>query len=169
MIHVYHILDVIKTVIFDWKRTLYDPDGKNLIDGAKELLEFIKSKNISMILVGKGSEDMNEEVDRLGVKKYFKEVIFAEGEKNLNVFIPYISKENPKRTIFIGDRVRSELEIGNRLGVTTIWVKQGKFAREEPENEFQRPDYTVYSLRECVEVLKPASKFDKRGKMWDDY
>ncbi len=39
-------------------------------------------------------------------------------------------KGDPKKTIFIGDRVRSELEIGNKLGATTIWVKQGIFADE---------------------------------------
>lgn len=141
----------IDVIIFDWKRTLYDPELKRLIDGAFKLLEFTKSKGIPMILVGKGGEDMQEEVKRLGVKKYFREIIFAEGEKDPNVFIPYISK-NPKQTFFIGDRVRSELEIGNKLGATTIWVKQGKFAKEKPENEAQQPDFTT-SLKECVEIL----------------
>lgn len=50
--------------------------------------------------------------------------------------------------------MRSELEIGNKLKVTTIWVKQGKFASEEPENEHQKPDYSVKSLHDCLRVLK---------------
>jgi len=51
-----------KTLIFDWKRTLYDPDTKTLIKGALDLLEYLKNKNIPMVLIGKGKEDMNEEV-----------------------------------------------------------------------------------------------------------
>lgn len=70
---VYHILDMIKTIIFDWKRTLYDPDTGVLIEGALDFLEYLKNKNIPMVLIGKGGEDMNEEVDRLGVRYYFKQ------------------------------------------------------------------------------------------------
>lgn len=140
-------------IIFDWKRTLYDPDRKTLIDGATDLLGFIKGKNIPMVLVGKGGDDMEEEVGRLGVRKYFLKTIFAEGEKDPNIFRAFISK-NPEKTIFIGDRVRSELEIGNQLGATTIWVKQGKFVTEEPENKDQEPEYIVNSLSECLKLLK---------------
>lgn len=145
---------MINTIIFDWKRTLYDPDKKLLIKGAKEFLEFILLQNIRMILVGKGGEDMQAEVKRLGVKKYFQKIVFAEGAKDPKVFIPYISIDHPKLTIFIGDRVRSELEIGKKLGATTIWVKQGKFATELPTNNKQKPDHTVKSLSECMKLLK---------------
>lgn len=141
-------------VIFDWKRTLYDPDQKVLIAGAKNLLQFIKSNNIPMVLIGKGGEEMNEEVNRLGIRGYFKQIIFAEGEKNLHMFMPYISEVNSKKTLFIGDRVRSELEIGKKLGATTIWVKQGKFAAELPLNSDQKPDHIVSSLSACRAILE---------------
>lgn len=111
-----------------------------------------------MVLIGKGGEDMQQEVDRLGVKKYFQHIIFAKGDKDPQVFIPFISKNNPKETILIGDRVRSELLIGNQLGATTIWVKQGKFAAEEPEVEEQQPTYTVLNLINCLKLLKKLSR-----------
>lgn len=145
---------MINLVVFDWKRTLYGPDTKELIKGALNLLEFIRSKNISMVLVGKGGDDMRGEVERLKVKQYFRKIVFAEGEKDPNIFIPHVSKDDPKMTVFIGDRVRSELEIGKRLGATTIWIKQGKFADEKPENQEQEPDYTVSNLSQCQLLLK---------------
>lgn len=143
-----------KNIIFDWKRTLYDPDTKELIAGAKELLELLNNKNVPMVLIGKGGDDMQEEVDRLGVDKYFQKIVFTQGEKDPNTFLPFVSKEDPIRTVFIGDRVRSELEIGNKLGATTIWVKQGKFVTEEPESEDQKPDYTRTSLKECISLME---------------
>ncbi len=132
---------------------MYDPDRQVLINGAMELLDLIKSKNLLMVLIGKGGEDMKQEVARLKVGKYFIHTVFAEGEKDPQVFLPYISKNNPKETIFIGDRVRSELAIGKNLGATTIWVKQGKFAVEEPENNDQKPDYIVSSLKDCLKLI----------------
>lgn len=143
-----------RNIIFDWKRTLYDPDNKVLIDGARELLDFLKSKDIPMVLIGKGGDDMQQEVDRLGVGGHFQKIVFAQGEKDPNTFVAYVSKEDPKKTLFIGDRVRSELEIGNKLGATTIWVRAGKFAAELPENKDQEPEYTVNSLAECLKLLK---------------
>ncbi len=144
---------MIDLVIFDWKRTLYDPDSKTLIEGARTLLDFIKSKNITIVLIGKGGDDMNEEVERLGVKYFFKKIVFAKGDKDPNVFAQQVTKDDPKKTVFIGDRVRSELEIGNKLGATTIWVKQGKFAQEESENKDQEPDYIVSDLKKCLEFI----------------
>lgn len=142
---------MIKKIIFDWKRTLYDPDAKTLINGALELLEFLKTKNIHMVLIGKGGEDMQSEVSRLHVGEFFSNIVFVEGEKDPKVFAKYV--RDPKSTLFIGDRVRSELAIGNKLGAKTIWVKQGKFANEDPENKDQIPAFTVDNLDDCTKIL----------------
>lgn len=40
---------MVDIIIFDWKRTLYDPDRKVLIKGAVEILDLMKSKNIPMV------------------------------------------------------------------------------------------------------------------------
>lgn len=143
-----------QTVIFDWKRTLYDPDEKQLIDGAIELLTFLKSKNLFLAVVGKGNADMYDEVDRLGVASYFNHIAFREGAKDADLFQNLVDAAGPSNTIFIGDRIRSELEIGNELGAYTIWVKQGRFAIETPENQTQEPTYTVASLHETTQLLK---------------
>lgn len=144
---------MINLIIFDWKRTLYDPDRGILIRGAEDVLNYLVSKNLKLILVGKGGEDMQREVDKLDVRNFFTDIVFAEGEKDPNVFAKYLTKI-PKNTLFIGDRVRSELEIGNKLGATTIWVRAGKFADELPEIKEQEPDYTVKSLTDCLNFLK---------------
>lgn len=40
------------------------------------------------------------------------------------------------------------------MGATTIWIKQGKFAGEEPESSEQHPTYTVGSLSEAQALLQ---------------
>jgi FMN phosphatase YigB (HAD superfamily) len=97
---------------------------------------------------------MYAEVERLRIKEFFSDIIFREGEKDSNIFAAYVSKTNPKETLFIGDRVRSELEVGNRLGATTIWVKQGKFAEEGSLHNGQKPTFVVNSLVELKKFLQ---------------
>lgn len=146
------------TIIFDWKRTLYDPDSKILISGTLQLLKFLKQKNIKVVLIGKGGSEMNQEVKRLKIKKYFTAIIFQEGRKDENLFKPFVSLKNPKLTIIVGDRIRSELKIGNQLKAVIIWVKQGKFSSELPLDKNQEPDITVSSLKELLEFFQRKFK-----------
>ncbi len=144
---------MINSVIFDWKRTLYNPDDGTLITGSREILEILQKNKIPLFLMGKGGDDMYEEVKKLDVERYFTNIVFQEGAKEDALFKPFVSKDKPSGTLFIGDRIRSELAVGKSLGATTIWVRQGKFADETPENVSQEPDYTIASLVEAKALL----------------
>lgn len=143
---------MIRTIIFDWKRTLYDPDKKSLMSGAVNILSILQKKNISLILIGKGGKDMYDEVERLDVKKFFSMIVFKEGPKDLSIYKPYITK-NPRETVFVGDRIRSELAAGNKLRAVTIWLKQGKFAEEGPLDESQKSTFIVTTIEELEKLL----------------
>lgn len=138
------------TIIFDWKRTLYNPESKKLMPGTLKILKFLTTKCLKVILIGKGGTDMYQEVKRLKVEKYFSKIIFQEGKKDLKTFNQFVSIKNPKLTIVIGDRVRSEIEIGNTLKTTTIWIKNGKFSEELPLNKIQNPTFTLDSLNDLL-------------------
>lgn len=146
------------TIIFDWKRTLYDPDSKTLITGALEVLKLLSKKFVKIILIGKGGNEMYQEVKRLKVDKYFSKIIFLEGKKGVKIFSQFVSIKNPKLTVIVGDRVKSEIEIGNKLNATTIWIKNGKFSEELPLNKFQEPTLTFNSLIDLSDFFH--SKFN---------
>lgn len=140
------------SIIFDWKRTLYNPDDSILIDGAIDVLNYFSRHNIPMFLIGKGQQEMHDETIRLEVSKYFQDILFVVGSKDPNDFMKCINLSFPRRTIVIGDRINSELYIGKTVGATTIWVKQGKFANEMPTSENQKPDYVVSNLKEVLQL-----------------
>jgi ribonucleotide monophosphatase NagD (HAD superfamily) len=140
------------SIIFDWKRTLYNPDTSTLIDGAVQVLNYFSRHNIPMFLIGKGQQEMHDEANRLDVAKYFQDILFVEGSKDPNDFMKYMNLSYPERTIVVGDRINSELSVGKRVGARTIWVKQGKFASEIAENESQQPDFVVCSLVEILDL-----------------
>jgi FMN phosphatase YigB (HAD superfamily) len=140
------------SIIFDWKRTLYDPDTSTLIDGAIEVLNYFSKHNVPMFLIGKGQQEMHNETTRLDVAKYFQDILFVEGSKDPNDFLKFTKANEPNLTLIIGDRIKSELKFGKSIGATTVWVKQGKFADEIPENVGEEPDYVVNNLREILEL-----------------
>lgn len=144
---------MIYSIIFDWKQTLYDPDSGELVSGAVDVLGYLKQRNATVYLVGKGADDMHDEVARLKVKPYFEDILFVGTEKHPEHFKNYIHKTTPSKTLIIGDKLNSEIELGNTLGATTIQVRQGKFAGDVPENSDQNPDMIVSSLPELLPIL----------------
>jgi FMN phosphatase YigB (HAD superfamily) len=137
---------MIYSIIFDWKRTLYDPGKASLVDGVVEVLDFLSVQNIPLFLIGKGQQEMHDEVTRLGISKFFQDIVFVKESKDPKDFLKYIDLYNPKNTVVIGDRIKSEIKIGNSIGATTIWVKKGKFANEEAESDEEKPDYIISNL-----------------------
>lgn len=113
-----------------------------------------------VILIGKGGDEMYQEVKRLKAEEYFSKIIFQEGKKDMKVFSEFVSIKNPKLTMIIGDRVKSEIEIGNKLNATTIWIKNGKFSEELPLNKIQEPTFTFSSLTDLLNYFR--SKFNSQ-------
>jgi FMN phosphatase YigB (HAD superfamily) len=147
---------LVYSIIFDWKRTLYDPDSRTLIDGAEPLLKYVHqhSRKTRLYLIGKGDKaEMTEEVERLGLKPYFRSVRFVDEQKLPMHFGRFIDKKDPSNTLIIGDRIGSEIDIGNRLGVTTIRVRQGKFSKEISRRKYEHPDYIVHNLYQLAGLL----------------
>jgi FMN phosphatase YigB (HAD superfamily) len=145
---------MIEIVIFDWKRTLYDPEKKSLISGTTDVLQYLGASGIKLYLVGKDpANEMADESERLGVSDFFTAVHFVTGPKTDEDLGQFIDPDKPNHTAVIGDRVRSEITVGNRLGAQTIWIQNGKFAAETPETPEQNPDYTITDISELPDLF----------------
>lgn len=139
--------------VFDWKRTLYSPESRGLINGTRDLLELLEEAEVPCHLIGKGQQDMYMETRRLDVSRFFRTIVFEPGDKDVDKFAVNIDALRPQDTFVIGDRVRSEIAVGNRLGATTIQVCQGRFANELPQLPEQMPDHIVHSLPEVGALI----------------
>lgn len=139
-----------RTVIFDFNRTLYEPDSGALFDGVPEMLEELKSER-EMILYSKKEGGRDDLVEHLGISPYFKSVYFI--EKKTTESVQDILQEHGLSTadaLIVGDLITSELAAGHGAGIDTIWVRQGKFA--DVEGDFQ-PTHTVQNLTELRTLL----------------
>ncbi len=142
-------------IIFDWKRTLYDPDCRELIPNARNVLQGLGVLGLKLFLVGKDDVgDMLSETERLGVAEMFKGIHFVKESKADDDIAQFIDSSHPEQAVVVGDRVRSEIEVGNRLGLTTVWVRQGRFAEEIPLYPEQIPDYTIHSIIELMPLVE---------------
>ncbi len=60
----------------------------------------------------------------------------------------------PEEILVVGDRIKREITIGNRLGMKTAWFKNGKFKDELPESKDEEPTYTLTKLEDVIQLLE---------------
>lgn len=143
-----------KIVIFDFNRTIYDPDNDRLILGARFVLRILLRRGFLLYLLSRAGKSRRELIKNLGIGQYFSRIVVAE-EKSKKDFEKIITRKFVKRSLsfVVGDRVRKEISIGNSLGLQTIWLKTGKFANEKPRKKIERPTYVVRTLRDILSVI----------------
>jgi FMN phosphatase YigB (HAD superfamily) len=137
-------------IIFDYNRTIFNPETNSLYDGVLKLLESLYL-NHSLVLVSKDELGREVMLKNMGIAKYFINTIFVK-EKTVEVFKSLV--KNDEKILVVGDRVRGEICIGNQLGFITIWVAQGKFANEIPQNENEIPNHTIEEIKQLNKIIK---------------
>ena len=142
-----------KAVIFDFKRTIYDPELDKLLPGIKGVLKQLKKRGYSLFLISHGSYP-KALIRKFELGPYFDEILITEN-KSSEDFKKIISNNeiDTEISFVIGDRVRGEIKIGNSLGITTIWLRRGLFAEEFPLEPIEEPDFTIRSFREILDCI----------------
>jgi haloacid dehalogenase superfamily, subfamily IA, variant 3 with third motif having DD or ED/haloacid dehalogenase superfamily, subfamily IA, variant 1 with third motif having Dx(3-4)D or Dx(3-4)E len=77
------------------------------------------------------------------------------GKPDLRIFEMALSqaKCKPENSIMIGDRLDNDIYPAKKLGMKTMWIRQGYGGMCEPMSEEYMPDYTVYTLPEILTIL----------------
>lgn len=143
-------------VIFDFNRTLYDPENERLMNGAIRLLRYLKKRGIRMALLSKTyHENRRQFIADLGLDEYFETILVIESDKSpqhLKSLQQALGVE-AHRCLVVGDRVKSEISAGNSLGMQTCWLRRGKFKKETPETDQEQPSQIINNLQEIYNIL----------------
>lgn len=129
----------------------YLPNYNYLIDGTKEILEYLESKYKLHIITNGFEEVQNLKIEKSGIKKYFREVITSESvgvkKPNKKVFEYALSKVNieASKTIMIGDSYEADVLGGLNAGMLAIYFS--------PEKKQENGVLTINSLIELKQYL----------------
>jgi len=146
-----------KAIIFDWGRTLYDPERSRLFPETKSVLANL-SKKYKLAIVSLVSEgtvtDRSKLLKAQGVDRYLSSVMFSPLQKNTS----YVGtlrklKVRPREVAIVDDRVVRGIRWGNRYGCITVWLRRGKFKDELPTNDVDSPMFTIMNLNELLAIL----------------
>lgn len=149
-----------QTIIFDWGRTLYDPDTKALFRDTKQVLAGLKEKGYRLAIVSlatAGETKIRERwqiIEREQLEPYFDRILFggANKEKLYQQLFDEWSLDRSS-TIIVDDYMIRGIQWGNQKGCTTVWYQNGKNADVVPTAQTGDPTYTITSLGQLLNLL----------------
>jgi phosphoglycolate phosphatase len=128
--------------------------------GVRELLQALKKKSIpAVILSNHTASEINDQLKRLKLDGFFQDVLANSAfntsmiKKNkLGRLEQYFEEHDfiPEESIIIGDSPE-EIEIGKKLGMVTVAVSDGYYARWRLRN--RRPNWTVANIGDLARLI----------------
>jgi HAD superfamily hydrolase (TIGR01549 family) len=98
-------------------------------------------------------------IDNWGIGKYFDVVVASEeagfAKPDLKIFTLALDKAgcDPSDAFMVGDRLDNDIAPAKKLGMKTVWVRQGYAIYQSIDDESTRPDYVVDSIEELVYMI----------------
>jgi len=146
-----------KAIIFDWGRTLYDNENKQLFPDALSILDYVSKKYklaIVSLATKESIEERNSLIRNMKVDHFFEHILIDSKDKD-RMYSQVINNFNidPRDLILVDDRTVRGISWGNKIGATTIWLKKGKFSNELPNEETGSPSHIIENLSELLRLL----------------
>ena len=114
-------------------------------------------------IIANQSLGTQERIDNWGIGKYF-DVVVASAEAGCakpdpGIFTMALEKAGcaPQDAIMIGDRLDNDIIPAKKLGMKTVWVRQGYAIYQKTDDESKRPDHIVDSIDELPELMVPGN------------
>ncbi len=134
-------------------------DLEVLYPDTKELLQRLSQKYKIGIIANQdfGTE---QRLTDFNVYQYINLVIASAEEgvakPDLRIFQIALARADckPEEAVMVGDRIDNDIIPANKIGMTTVWIKQGFGSYAEPKTVEEQPDYIVNSLAEITEVFR---------------
>ncbi len=156
---------MIKGIILDFYRTLYIPELSSIPYSNMKLLKELISNGLILALLTKKEEGRRDLIKP--IYEYFS-VILEVDAKTESDFVTILSKLGcgEGEVLVVGDRIKSEIKVANKLGIKTIWYKSGKFRDELAINKTETPTYIVTDLCEILNIIRKENAKEPNTKIF---
>ena len=146
-----------KVIIFDYGRTLYDPENSRLFPRVKSVLHQLSQRYqlaIASLVTNGDVENRWEVLRETNIMQYFASVLFSQTNKDA-LYASTIQKLHvtPAEVAIVDDRTAKAIRWGNRHGAITIWFRNGKFSQELPDAETGQPSFIIHRFDDLLSIL----------------
>ena len=151
--------DIEALKFFGLTKTPWHFEDERPYEESEAVLNALCERGYSIGVIANQALGTENRLENWGLMKYIKLVIASAEEgvakPDSEIFLRALKRADclPENAIMIGDRIDNDIEPANRLGMRTIWVRQGFSIYQQPINEYQKADYVVDRLWDIMEIL----------------
>ncbi len=144
---------------FGLTKTPWHKEDEKPYEETERVLKALYEKGYNIGIIANQSMGTEKRLENWGLMKYIKLVVASAEEgvakPDKEIFLRALRRAEclPENAVMIGDRIDNDIEPAKKLGMKTIWVKQGFAVYQTPVNDFQKADYAVDRLSDILEVL----------------
>ena len=137
----------------------WDNSLEKLYESVPDVLSVLHGK-YKLGIIANQSLGTQERIDNWGIGKYF-DVVMASAEAgcakpDLKIFTAALNKAGcaPADAVMIGDRLDNDIIPAKKLGMKTVWVRQGYAIYQTINDDSNRPDHIVDSIDELIPLFE---------------
>ena len=133
-----------------------DRELKNLFLENITPAELSKKYTLALVSLAKidSPQVRRKTIEESGIAEYFQ-IILVGGEDKNQMYEQVFSELNvtPQKIALVDDRTVKGIAWGNKKGAVTIWLKNGKFSEELPDEQTGQPTHTVTTIAELEKIF----------------
>lgn len=136
----------------------WDNSLEVLYPGVPELLSML-SKKYKLGVIANQAAGTVDRLRAFGIYEYFDVVISSAEEgvikPSAEIFLLALKRSGAaaEASVMVGDRLDNDIRPSAALGFMTVWVKQGYGALGNPDFLEHKPDYTLDSVVEIIDIF----------------
>lgn len=133
-------------------------ESEFLYPDVKEILSLL-SKKYKLGIIANQVAGTQERINNWGIGKYFDVVVSSTeagfAKPDLKIFqIAFAQAHcNPNHAVMIGDRLDNDITPAKKLGMKTVWVRQGFAKYQSVHNKSDKPDYIIENISEILNLF----------------
>jgi serine phosphatase RsbU (regulator of sigma subunit)/FMN phosphatase YigB (HAD superfamily) len=120
-------------------------------------LGWLKNNGMLLFLVSKGNPARQQEkLAQLGIAYHFSDVRLVDERSGKSPDFSDILRRwrlFPEEVLSVGDRIRSEIKLANKLGMISVRMLHGRFSALKPSSPEEEPQFTIRSVGELRSLI----------------
>ena len=133
-------------------------DLEILYPDAKEVLQKLRQK-YKLGIIANQDFGTEKRLINFGIRPYI-DLVIASAEEGVEkpdscIFQLALDRADckPEEAVMVGDRLDNDIAPANKIGMKTVWIKQGYGGLSKPHSGEEQPDHTVDSLNELIHLF----------------
>lgn len=131
--------------------------GHYFINGAMELLDYLKGKHYRLFIASNGvAATQDSRLDSAGIRPYFEQIFISETtgyhkpeKEYFDYCFSHIPDFDPSQALIIGDSLTSDIQGGKLAGIDTCWFNpKGNTAPEH-----LKPNFEIKTLKDLAQII----------------